>query len=260
MKKLFLSLVVAAAALMPVGLHAQPVTVARQSKMDFSKIEASGAVNLHVEERTTGNIIIRTTQRMLDCLELAVSDGTLKVRLDAGKCGGSGKRWFNFRNTDDVDIYIPYNGRIGSIELSGAADIDVRPTLKSQGLVIAASGASDVDLAGIEVETLDVVLSGASDMECRGKAASANVAVSGASEFDGEHLLVGALNVAASGASEASAKAARCTAMASGSSEIDVECSEHLTASASGASDIRYKGGCMVDILQNSGMSSIKRD
>ena len=246
------------------------VIEARRSSMNFDEINVSRAIRLIVEERTTGNIIVRAPQSVVAYVSLKVSDGTLYASLLPDTPVS--------RNSNVVaEVYVPYNCRINEIKTSAAARVIVKPTLSCEELDLKASSASVIEVkAGVkecsieasgastikaEVATneLDVDLSGASVATLSGQVTKAEIDISGASTLHADKLRNSNLELECSGASKANALAVVCSAKASGASAITVECLQQLNVSASGASTIRYSGDCQVNTISNTGASSIRK-
>lgn len=246
------------------------VVEARRSSMDFDEIEVSHAIRLIVEERTTGNIIVRAPQSIVPFVSLKVSNGTLRATLLPGTPVS--------RNSNVVaEVYVPYNGRINEIKTSSAARVIVKPTLSCKELELEASSASVIEIkasakevsidasgastikAELATNELEMELSGASVATISGQITDGDIEVSGASTLKAEKLRAAKLELECSGASRANALAVVCSAKASGASAIAVECLQQLNVSASGASTIRYSGDCQVNTIANTGGSSIRK-
>ena len=101
------------------------------------------------------------------------------------------------------------------------------------------SGASDFKGA-VKVNSLKLDLSGASDATISGVATSVTIESTGASDVKGYNL-----------------ETEVCNARASGASDINITVNKELSASASGASDISYKGTGVIKDQHSSGASSI---
>ena len=125
--------------------------------------------------------------------------------------------------------------------MSGACDVFIVGTLKASSLTVNQSGASDLK-GKIEVQKLSIDLSGASDVTISGTATEADIDVSGASSFRGYDLVTD-----------------NCGAKASGASDIRVTVNKELSAHASGASDIHYKGDGAIRDVKSSGASSVNK-
>ena len=246
------------------------VVEARRSSMNFDEIKASRAIRLIVEERTTGNIIIRAPQSIVPYVSLKVSDGTLYATLLPDTPVS--------RNSNVVaEVYVPYNGRINEITASSAARVIVKPTISCNELDLEASSAAVIEVkasakevsidasgastinAELATNELDMEISGASVVNLSGEVADGDLEVSGASTLKAEKLRAAKLDLKCSGASKANALAVVCSAKASGASAITVECLQQLNVSASGASTIRYSGDCQVNTISNTGASKINK-
>ena len=246
------------------------VMEARRSAMNFNEIEVSKAIRLIVEERTTGNIIVRAPQSVMPYVSLKVNDGTLRATLLSGTLIS--------RNSNVVaEVYVPYNGKINEIRTSSAARVIVKPTISCDELDLDAESASVIEVkasakevsidasgasqikAEMATDQLDIDFSGASVIDISGQVTVAEIEMSGASTLRAEKLRAANLGLECSGASKAYVMGINCTTEASGASGVVVECFRQLNASASGASSIVYSGDCQVNILNNSGASSIRK-
>ena len=246
------------------------VMEARRSAMDFNEIEVSKAIRLIVEERTTGNIIVRAPQSVIPYVSLKVKDGTLYATLLSGTP-------VSRRSNLLAEVYVPYNGKINEITTSAAARVIVKPTISCKELDLEATSASvievtaaakevSIDASGastikavLTADDLDIDLSGASVATLTGQVTDAEIDLAGASTLRAEKMRTATLDLECSGASKASAIGVQCTTQASGASAINVECLQLLNASASGASSIIYSGDCQVNITSNTGASSIRQ-
>ena len=248
------------------------VVEARSSSMQFDEIKVSRAIRLVVEERTTGNIIVRAPQYIMPYVSLKVADGELQATILPG---------VTLSRSSNIlaEVYVPNNGRIKDISTSSAARVVVKPTLvahkldleltgasvielKAQvgELSIEASGASTVKTDVVVASELDMELSGASEVTISGTSYLTDVDLSGASTAHLSNLTNSTLKAEASGASTIKAKADRVAIIkVSGASNAEVKCEGVLTASASGASEIIYSGACQVNILSNTGASTISK-
>ena len=246
------------------------VVEARRSNMNFNEIEVTNAIRLVVEERTSGNIIVRAPRSVIPYVSLKVVDGTLKATLLPGTP-------MSRRSNVVAEVYIPYNGRINEISTSSAARVIVKPTLSCNELDLEASSASVIEVATSAGEVsidasgasnikavlattdLDVELSGASVATFTGEVKEADIEVTGASTLRAEGLRASLLELECSGASKASALGVQCNAKASGASAITIECLQLLNVSVSGASAVIYSGECKLNTISNTGASTIRK-
>jgi len=103
------------------------------------------------------------------------------------------------------------------------------------------SGASDFK-GGVKVNSLKLDLSGASDVHISGTANTVDIESSGASDVKGYQLVTD-----------------MCNATASGASDINITVNKEISANASGASDIYFKGAALIRDIHTSGASSVSR-
>lgn len=247
------------------------VMKAVKSSMNFEKIEVARCIRLVVEERTGGNIVVRANEAIMPYIELSVAKGVLKAKI-------SDKIGIRRKSGDVVaEVYVPNNGRIRSIDASGASTVVVKPLLTAAELDIEASGASRIELKADAGETdiesagasrinadisgtkCDIEVSGASTLNLSGSVRSGSVDVSGASKCNASDMKFDSLDIEVSGASTAYVSATKCIVDVSGASKADVYCDGVLSAEASAASSVRYSGDCRTNRLSSSGASSIKR-
>ena len=246
------------------------VAEARRSSMNFHEIKVSKAIRLVVEERTTGNIIVRAPHSVMPYVSLSVHDGTLYATLLSGTPVS--------RHSDVVaEVYLPYNGLLNEIKTSAAARVVVKPTISCNELEMEASSASMIEVkAGVKeasieasgastikavlaANEIDMELSGASIATISGQITSAEIDAKGASTLNADKLRASNLDLECSGASQASALAVVCSVEASGASTITVECLQQLNVSASGASSVIYSGNCNLNTISSVGASVIRK-
>ena len=94
----------------------------------------------------------------------------------------------------------------------------------------------------IDAKKLSFDISGASDATISGNAADLKVDASGASDFKGFDLVTN-----------------YCTAQASGASSVNITVNKELSAHASGASSVRFKGEGLIRDIKTSGSSNVSR-
>lgn len=246
------------------------VIEARRSSMNFKEIEVSRAIRVIVEERTSGNIIVRAPQSIMPYVSLKVEDGTFYATLLPNTQVS--------RNANLLaEVYIPYNGQINEITTSSAARVVVKPLIECIELDLEATSSSTIELsttakevsidasgastiwANLTTQELDLELSGAATATLSGEVRAADIELAGAASLKAETLNITTLDLECVGASEARAKASTCTAKATAASTIEIECSQMLNVSAIGASTIIYSGDCQVNTIANKGASTIRK-
>lgn len=249
-------------------------TVMKAFKTDkeYTAIGVGGPINVIVEERTEGNIIIRATEKILSVIELKVEDGSLNISFPKGF---EVKRWSDLVQ---AEVYIPYNGKLREFGAVGCARIEVKPQITVKDVEVECAAASRIELTkvtadkisidavgagkvslAVECTSLEMDVTGASTVTISGKATKCEADVAGASTLNAENLHCSQLETEVAGASSADLSADMAEVEVSGASSADIACTTQLTASAAGASTVRYSDDCQVNIRNNSGASTIKK-
>jgi hypothetical protein len=170
-----------------------------------------------------------------DEIEVKVDGGILSIGL---KKNGILKKWNNGKMK--LKAYISFK-QINKLNVSGACDIFFQGTVKADDLGIEMSGASNIK-GEFDVKKMDIGLSGASDMKLSGTVSDLKIEASGASDFKGYELTANYCDISVSGASA-----------------VQITVNKELSAKASGASDVRYRGTGLIKDIKTSGASSVSR-
>lgn len=198
----------------------------------FTGIDISSGIDLYLSPGSEALAVSASKQEYRDRIKTEVENGILKIWYDS-------KMGFNISGDKRLKAYVSYK-TLRSLEASGGSDVRVDGTIASEELVLRISGGSDFS-GKVEAAKLTVRQSGGSDVRISGKATSLVVDASGGSDFKGYDLV-----------------AEVCDLEASGACDIEVTASKVLSARASGASDISYKGSPTVKEAKSSGASSVK--
>ncbi len=201
----------------------------------FNAIEISGAINLYLSQGKEEAVAVSSSEAdLLDKIKTVVRNNTLYISLDTK--GMSWKSWGN----NQIKAYVTFNDLI-KLEASGACNIKSAGKIKVADLRVELSGASDFN-GDLEAGNIRIDLSGASQVSLKGTADKATYLASGASSIKAFEL---AANF--------------CKIDASGASSVRVLANKEISAEASGASSIQYKGEAMIKDFNSSGASSVKR-
>jgi hypothetical protein len=257
MKKLFLGLVV----FVSVIASAQKSSViyddhAQVRKVSgFNAIKVSNAIDLYLTQSNSNQVAVSANnEENRDRIITEVVGGTLIIRMAENDGWWSWKKWSDVKAKAYVSIK-----EIDAITASGATNVRLVNKFESPKLKVKLSGASDFK-GEIEAGSMSIHVSGASDFKGILNAKSLTLNASGASvlELGGS---VDDLSIEVSGASDVKlfnllAKGAFVNA--SGASTANIHASQLIKIEASGASSINYKGEAKMDIISNSGSSSIR--
>jgi hypothetical protein len=233
MKKI---IVVFSALFLALAIQAQevndPNAEVREAK-NYHGINVSNAFDVYITQSDVEAVAVSAADtKHRDRIKVEVKNGILHISYDNEVRWNSGNK--------KLKAYISIK-QIDHLTISGACDVYIKGELKADALVINQSGASDLD-GKISVKQLKVDLSGASDIKITGLASNLDIEASGASSFKGFDLVTDF-----------------CNARASGASDIRITVNKELSAHASGASDVHYKGEGLIRDLKTSGASSVNK-
>jgi Putative auto-transporter adhesin, head GIN domain len=238
MKKYLMTLLFAAIALTP---FAQVTTVndenaeARSISGAFSSIKVSGGIDVYLTQGSDEAVAVSASKdKYKEDIKTEVRDGELHIY---------------YKNSDGLGIYLNGTNKklrvyvsfktLEKVTASGASDVVVTGLLEVPVFSLNMSGASDFK-GQVKVNSLKVDISGASDVKISGSAADAYIEASGASDAKCYDLVT-----------------ENCKVSASGASDINITVNKELNVSATGASDVYYKGTCVIKEMRSSGASSI---
>lgn len=199
----------------------------------FHAIKVSNAIDLYLSQSNEEAVAVSAVRdEFRDRIKTSVENGVLKIWYDDHGGWRSGNRklkaYVSFKNLDNLDA-------------NGASDVVVAGTIKVNELVIHMNGASDFK-GKLDVNSLDLRLNGASDADITGRVVNLKVDANGASDLKGYDL-----------------ETDNCTAEASGASDIKITVNKELSARASGASGVYYRGTGVIRDIKTSGASSVSK-
>ena len=199
----------------------------------FSAVQVSGGIDLYLSQSNEEALAVSASEeKYKENIKTKIEGNTLKIYYEGDKNWNSGRK--------KLRAYLSYKTLTG-IKASGACDVLSTGIIDVASLKLELSGACDFR-GNVKVASLELNLSGASDVRIEGTAGTVNIESSGASDVKGFELITDV-----------------CTAKASGASDINITVNKELSAHASGASDISYKGTGMIKEIHSSGASSVAR-
>jgi hypothetical protein len=207
-----------------------------RSVSGFKGVNVSSAIDLYLSQGSTDAVAVSASDtRVRDKIITEVKDGILHIYVDNKLFD-----WRNFSGDKKMKAYVTIK-EINRLQVSGASDVKVSGTLKTDNLKLTLSGASDFE-GIIDAKSIQIQGSGASDIKISGSADQANIEMSGASDFKGYDF-----------------KVDYCKAEISGAGDMQITVNKELDAEASGASSIKYKGEPVVKRSSSTGAASIKK-
>jgi hypothetical protein len=215
----------------------------------FTKLEISSTFKVEVVRDASYSVSVTTNQNIFDYLDFSKDGDTLKIRLKNGSYTVASLK---------ARVTMP---DVLSLEVSGASSGSLSGFNSTAALILRASGASTIELAGIKCGDVDTEVSGASKIKGNMESANATFDISGASNATlsghGQNL-----NVTVSGASRATLKDFMTTSAKvnfSGASSGDVNTSGRLDVTLSGASSLKYYGNATLGDVSVTGASSLNK-
>jgi hypothetical protein len=196
----------------------------------FHAVDVSGGIDLYLSSGDEVVAVSAKEKSIRDHIHVEVKNGVLKIWYDW-------KQKFNFSNKN-LKAYVSYK-MLDKIVASGGSDVSVDGILKAARLDLNFSGGSDFN-GKVQSDNLTIIQSGGSDVDISGTAVNLSIDASGGSDFNGMDLVSDI-----------------CDINASGGSDINITVNKELTAEASGASDVSWKGSASVKKAKASGSGSV---
>ena len=205
--------------------------VLREGK-GYEAINVADGIDLYISYGDEAIAVSASDIKYRDKIKTVVENGVLKIWYDDSKLSWNSRK--------DLKAYVSFK-KLRSLTASGGSGVTVEGSIKSNELAIDISGGCDFK-GKVEVSHLIVEQSGGSDVDISGTANKVSISASGGSDFNGYNLITDF-----------------CDADASGGSDIEITANKEMTAKASGASDISYKGNAALKESKSSGASSVSK-
>ena len=200
----------------------------------FSRISASGISIVNVTQDEPQSLTVEADDNILPLIETEVKGGTLRI-------GYKDTHWGGISPSKPVTVNVTMK-QISELEVSGSARIRAG-SITGNNLVIRESGATELAIAALTAQALQVHISGAGKCDLAGKVGSQVVHGSGAMHYSAGKLESRSAEVHISGAGSVTVWAKeRLNVEASGASHVSYYGSPRLTQEASGVSSITSLG------------------
>lgn len=199
----------------------------------FNAIKISDGIDLYLSQFHNESVAVSaSSDKFRQNIKTIIENNTLRIYYEGDKNWSMGNK--------KLKAYVSFKNLV-KLQASGASDVQVSGTINVPSLSMDLSGASDFK-GDVKLSNLTLELSGASDVKISGAATVVSIQSSGASDVKGYDLVTDV-----------------CTAKASGASDINITVNKELNAHASGASDIYYKGEAVIKDMHTSGASSVSK-
>jgi hypothetical protein len=195
---------------------------------DFSHIRLSGTGRIIITQGNKTAIEIESDDNIVNRISAAVSLDTLKIRKRGPEL---------LRPTHGIEYRIALKD-LESISISGSGKVLCK-RLDADSLEIRVSGSSDIDM-NITADTLSLDVSGSADALFKGKTRKQSVSISGSANYDASKLITRETSIHIAGSGDARVHALdKLDVNISGSGNVDYSGNPKITQSISGVGKIR---------------------
>ncbi len=222
--KLFTILLFVAACIQATGATRQTRQIT-----GFHGVSVTSGIDLYLTQKNVEEVAVEAESEDISKIITEVEGGVLKIYVKE-------KSWLNMNwKSKPRKVYVSFK-TLDKIDASAGSDVVSEGRLKLNDLKIDASSGSDVRLE-LEANGLNVGSSSGSDISLKGNTNNLQVDASSGSDIDASEL-----------------QSKNCNASVSSGSDIKVNVTEKLDASASSGGDISYTGNPKTkDINESSG-------
>ncbi|MCW3806485.1 head GIN domain-containing protein [Plebeiibacterium marinum] len=197
----------------------------------FNSLSASSGIDVYITQGNEFNVIVESQKSSIHRIITEVKDETLHIYV-------KGRFKWSSRDVKKVHVTAPEFKRISA---SGGADIRGVGGMEENNLTLISSGGADIYLT-TKTHDIKLVCSGGSDISVKGESVNIDATCSGGSDIDAGKLVAKNVNVSCSGGSDAY-----------------VNATEELKATASGGSDVHYRGTPPNIKINKSGGGDVRR-
>lgn len=202
----------------------------------FNAIKVSNAIDVIIKQGNDEAVVVSASEeKYRDRIKTEVKEGVLRIWFD-----NEGIKWGWNKDNKKLRAYVSIKS-LSKLDVSGACDVKIDGVLKGDNLQVRLSGASSLK-GEVVYNKMSFDQSGASSSNIKGNVGAIQIVSSGASDFKGIELV-----------------SETCNADASGASDISITVNKDLKVSASGASDVNYRGSAVISSMKSSGASSVRK-
>lgn len=228
---------------------------------DFVKIQLTGSADVTYEQRQgKPHVEVYTSDNVLEALDVIVESNVLKIGFKKGY-----KISYN-----DLKIRVQ-SPNIEGVYISGSGDVDLKPGIKTNHIVLSIAGSGDIDFTDLTATDLEVTIAGSGDVE--GKHVTCNAlksSIAGSGDIDLENLVAGTVKASIAGSGEVELKGTsetatysiagsgdikarglvvkRVEATTTGSGDIECHATDFLKVRTTGSGSVGYKGNPQLDV------------
>lgn len=191
--------------------HGRVVT--RDRKTDsFTGIKVSSGIDVYLKQGNDESVSVEADENLHEYILTEVRGGVLNVYSE-----------YNIRSAERKRVYVTMK-EVESVRTTSAGDVIGESPIKTDRLELSASSAGDIKLE-VTAKMIDIDISSSGDISLTGETDKLRADLSSAGDLKAYDLMAREADISVSSAGDA-----------------DVNVSERITARASSAGDINYKG------------------
>jgi hypothetical protein len=191
--------------------HGNVVTKERKTDT-FTGLKVSSGIDVYLKQGNNESVSVEADQNLHEYILTEVRGGILNVYSE-----------YNIRHAERMRVYVTMK-EINSVKTTSAGDVIGETPINSDRLELSASSAGDIKLEA-HAKKIDIDISSSGDISVTGETDMLRADLSSAGDLNAYELRAREADVSVSSAGDA-----------------DVYASERITARASSAGDINYKG------------------
>ena len=191
--------------------HGNVVTKERKADT-FTGIKVSSGIDVYLKQGNNESVSVEADQNLHEYILTEVRGGVLNVYSE-----------YNIRHAERMRVYVTMK-EINSVKTTSAGDVIGETPINTDRLELSASSAGDIKLE-VHAKKIDIDISSSGDISVTGETDVLRADLSSAGDLNAYDLRSREADVSVSSAGDA-----------------DVYASERITARASSAGDINYKG------------------
>jgi hypothetical protein len=191
--------------------HGNVVTKERKTD-SFSGLKVSSGIDVYLKQGNTETVSVEADENLHEYILTEVRGGVLNVYSE-----------YNIRSADRKRVYVTMK-EVNSVKTSSAGDVYGEGPVNSDDLELSASSAGDIKLE-VKARKIDINISSSGNISLTGETDILRADLSSAGDLNAYDLKSREADVSVSSAGDA-----------------DVNVSERITARASSAGDVNYKG------------------
>lgn len=179
---------------------------------NFTGVRVSSGIDVYLRQGDRESVTVEADENLHDYIITEVRDGVLQIRTDV-----------TIRKAEQKKVYITMD-EIRSVAATSAGDITGETLIRSDRLKISVNSAGDIKL-DVKAEEVDVNISSSGDVTLSGEARLLKADLSSAGDLNAINLEVEEADISVSSAGDA-----------------DINVTKKLSARASSAGNINYRG------------------